>query len=1067
MSEITAHASILLAAGARAAETLLLDEVQHAIGARDALVRAALAHGDAEAVSKLLAAPLRIVVPSRPLREHVAAALARRTGRSVAGLVVQTHRALALAVVDRAGESVPRGDALLGVAVRRAAAESPILVDALGALQDGYASVEAVARDLSDAGFLPAHAEAVDELLAALPGDAATLARARAVVAVTARALAALERDGAAPRAALLQRATELVQLQGEALLPTRALWLHGYADATGSVTDWLLALLRALGGRAIVGVPPSPFEAGAREGEFAARFLERLAAVATPAPELAEAPDRPGSQLALLRAPGATAEVRAVATRVRALLDAGTRPESIGIVVRRPETHRVALGAQLARLAIPFSAHGVARSGDAAARRVAALARLLEEDANAPVDVWLAASAGEDVARAALRDALHARGIGRLADLVAGDLDPGPCHDAQARARALLAHESVWPAHAHFDAHRAQLLETLEKHLGWSRGGGEAPLFDALDALAEEVPADRALTRAEAVLLVQRALARGVATEIGGSGGGVQVLSVMAARGRCFDHLFVLGMNRGGFPRQPVEDPLLPDALRGALQALLPDLPIPARGYSEERHLFAELLSASPHTTLSWQFVTEEGRESARSAFVGRLLLAQPALAVESIVALEADAVAPRRAHEHAVRAALVLPRASLAALRAEALGEVRRAIRARNACDVAAIAQAQLAVLEELDPDLRTREGRARASRPGPFLGFTGARVSEDTLFVTRIEALARCAWQAFLRRELRLEPARDALAALPHLDPRLRGQTAHAALERIAQEGGAAVHTGLDVALAAGAVAVAWPDDARCAAIVYEEATRAAADAGIRNTGFVRVLARWTEAALSVARDTDWRAGTVAVVGAELPWHAEIEDARGHPRRIGFRVDRADFDGATLRLTDYKTGRIPSTAATGDKRAEHFVADVRRGASLQGVAYAIGARALAARAEGRLLFLQAGIDAPLRERVAKADDTALVDAFAASARAVLAAYDLGAHLPRLIEPASGEEPDGCAWCEVRAACLRGESGPRRRLREWAHAAVMKDTPPTPPLQAASELLWLGRAPDAKEAP
>jgi len=179
--------------------------------------------------------------------------------------------------------------------------------------------------------------------------------------------------------------------------------------------------------------------------------------------------------------------------------------------------------------------------------------------------------------------------------------------------------------------------------------------------------------------------------------------------------------------------------------------------------------------------------------------------------------------------------------------------------------------------------------------------------------------------------------------------------------------------------------------------------------------------TEAALGVAREADWRAGPVAVVGAELAWHAELEDARGRTRRIGFRVDRADFDGFALRLTDYKTGRTPNTAAREDKRAEHFLADVQRGTSLQAVAYAQGARALEAHAEGRLLFLHADLDASLRERIARVDDAALADAFTASARAALAAYDAGAHVPRLLEVESGAEPDACAWCEVRAACLR----------------------------------------------
>lgn len=1064
MSESSSTATTVLASGARVAERVLLDEVRRGIEVRDALVREALARGDAAAVAPLLAAPLRIVVPSRPLREHVTSALLRHCGRALAGVVVQTHRALALAVIERAGEVAPRGDPLFGIAVRRAAAQSPILAEALGALRDGYASVEATARDLSDAGFTPAHAEAVEEWIAAQPADAATCARAQAVVAATARALQTLERDGAAPRAALLQRATELLALRGAELLPTRALWLHGYTDATGAVTDWLLALLRACGGRAIVDVPPSPFEAGVREDEFPSRLLERLSAVAM-SETVPEAATPVAADITLLRAPGTSAEVRAVATRVRALLDSGTRPESIGLVVRRPETHRSALDAQLARLAIPFSAHGVSHSAGARARRAAALVRVLEEGARAPVAVWLAAAGREDAAATALRAALHTRGVGRLADLVALDFDcDGDFADAQQRAAAALAHLDAWPADARCEEYHAQLLEWIGAHLGWSRDAHEGPLLDALDALAGEVPAGCVIGRSEWMLLVDRALARGAADELGGAGGGVQVLSVTAARGRCFEHLFVLGLNRGAFPRQPVEDPLLPDVLRAPLQALLPDLPVLARGYAEERHLFAELLSASPRVGLCWQFVSEEGRESARSTFVGRLLLLRPDLPVASVVALERESAGPRRAHEHALRAALSSPRSTFAAMRAEALHEVRRATFA-VACDVAAIARAQSAVLEELDPDLRTREGRARASRLGPFLGFTGARSGDETLHVTRIEALSRCPWQAFLRRQLKLEPVRDPLAQLPHLDPRLRGQAAHAALERIVADAGAAIDAPLDVAVAGTAVRVAWPDPDRFAAIVHAEALRAAAEAGIRNAGFVRVLARWTGALLEVARETEWGTGAIPVVGAELHWHAPIEDVRGRPRLIAFRADRADFDGTTLRLTDYKTGRLPSQAGDAGRRDDHFLADVRRGAALQAVAYAIGAEALAARGEGRLLFLQEGADAALRERAAKAEDEVLVEAFASTARIALAAYDGGAHVPRLVEPASGDEFDGCAWCDVRMACLRGESAPRRRLREWANAVAPMDPALASPLREAADLLWLGRVRNAEE--
>ena len=49
-------------------------------------------------------------------------------------------------------------------------------------------------------------------------------------------------------------------------------------------------------------------------------------------------------------------------------------------------------------------------------------------------------------------------------------------------------------------------------------------------------------------------------------------MLGVMEARGRTFQNLYVLGMNRGVFPRSIVEDPLFSDSLRARLRACKQD---------------------------------------------------------------------------------------------------------------------------------------------------------------------------------------------------------------------------------------------------------------------------------------------------------------------------------------------------------------------------------------------------------------------------------------------------------------------------------------------------------------
>jgi hypothetical protein len=60
----------------------------------------------------------------------------------------------------------------------------------------------------------------------------------------------------------------------------------------------------------------------------------------------------------------------------------------------------------------------------------------------------------------------------------------------------------------------------------------------------------------------------------------------------------------------------------------------------------------------------------------------------------------------------------------------------------------------------------------------------------------------------------------------------------------------------------------------------------------------------------------------------------------------------------------------------------------------------------------------------------------AFDASVAALLAARDAGAFIPRLRRPDRDEEPSACRNCELRPACLRGDSGARMRLAAWAES-------------------------------
>ncbi len=1072
--------------GARAAETLLFSRL-------DALL------GEARKNPALLARPVRVLVPSRSLRAHLGAALVRRRGRSIAGVTIQTLHALACEILERAGEPVPRGTPLFDVLAQRLARLEPALRRGLDDLVDGYGAVAGTVRDLLDAGLEHDLAEAIDEALATdgpRIASRAEVERARALVRVAARTEALAPALGLGRASSLLRRAAELFAVYPERVLPFRALLIHGFSDATGVATDLLQELLRQ-GARLVLDHPPTPPTPGGLSGgverAFTERFAERLAMVSrfVPAPPPRDS-DLPAPQVDFVEAVGAEAEAREVARRVRALLDGGERPEGIGVVARDLAPYALALRRHLRRLAVPFS--GLAAHGalEPAGRRARAFLELLRRGAEVPADRWLDTVAslglpGRGGRRSMggllvdLRLAFYSLGAGRLRDVA--ELDPeaflrdgsyalpirqglrtaateegqeaeeGETYAARRRVDGAQIRAAVrtagrvrerlaaWPDEAPAAEHFRLLRALLVTDLGWDLEAADTGgVLAALTELEREVPADFPLTRDELRPLVVRACAEVGVAPLGGDGGGVQVLNVTEARGRTFDHLFVAGLNRDVFPRGIREDPLLPDDLRQVLRRVLPDVPIKRGGFDEERYLFAWLLSASPFVTLSWQVADDDGKPRSPSP-----LLRGPRepRRAPSLWTPGADKLRP--ADEHAVIAALHAPRRHFGRVLAVALDEARTELlpegpgdpeRSGLALDPHTLAAVRVAVLDEMDPDLRLPEGRAVRARLGPYFGFTGSPRVRIDLHVTHLEKLAGCPWQLFLGRVLRLEPTPDPLAALPGADPLLLGNTVHKVLERIVRE--AAADPGPEVKSEMGApAAVAWPGAERFEQILLEEATRLLELEGIFLPGLARALAERARPLLAVAREIDWSAGEdVPVLHAEHEEVVEVVDAEGRPRRLSFRADRVDGLPEGLRFTDYKTGRPLSSARRPENRRRHFLERLRQGTLLQAAAYLLAAHG--ERAAGRYLYLKPDIDDPAaREHAVTTEDREAAEAFANAVAATLSAWDAGAFFPRVVDTAGRNEPARCSWCAVAEACLRGDSGARLRLFEWTETA------------------------------
>ena len=1017
---------LVVCAGPRAAEVSLLDEVGRLAAA-------------ARETPELLRKPVRVIVPSRSLREHVAACLVRQHG-AIAGTLVQTLRAVACDVLRHAGQAAPGGDAWVPVLVRRCASADPALRSALGELHDGYGAVVGTVGDLLDAGLEDAHTEGVLEFLGEAVGGALA-ARGRSLVRVARAVARELDAAGLEHRSDVLARAAAALRAD-PSVLESRAVLVHGFADVTGRGAELLAALTRT-DSTVFLDHPPDP-AASARStagAVFTERLRERLAlaeegGAAAPAPP----------QVHAFRAPGAEAEVREVAERCAACIDAGVRPEAIGIVVRELGEYVAPLRVQLGRVGVPFSgAPGTAPVLGPASHPGAAVLELLRDRESVPVDRWLdAEDALEPLRDRDLRLALHALGLARLGDVARFDIAarlgadesyrlpvrrglrreepeegagaPGSLRatprriprevleGARRRAAAVVAQLARAPESAPLGAH-LDALRGLLRALGWS---GRRPGTDAWRRAAEALGASlqpvQGLGCDEWIVLLERATRDVGAVPLGGAGGGVAVLSVVEARARTFERLFVLGLNRDRFPRPIADDPLLPDAVRVRLAELLPDVPVKSRGFDEERYLFAQLCSAAPEVTLSWQEVSDDGKERAPSPLVQRLLLAGVARKSElvgDVLTERPGALAP--VWETGVRRGLHGDRGAL------------RPERAR--------------IVAELDAPFEQRP------RLGPYLGWTGPLRDDVELHVTRLEGLTRCAWQHFLERVLGLEPLPDARIALPGFDLRILGSVVNDVLERIATAAGVPAREPL--APGAQAHAVGWPDAAELEGYLRDAAAHVLRGEGIVLPGFAVALSRLARDAIERARESDWPDGVLrGVLGVEVLGSARVPREGDVPLRVRFRADRVDRGADGLVLTDYKTG-LPGflNAVQRNTRERRLLDAIGDGSALQGAAYAYAENA-GGSARGRYLSLREDAPAP-PEIVVHGAGGETGRRFEESVRALSAQREAGAFVPRLVGP-NGEIPKRCTdWCEVRDACLQHDTRSRHRLRAWADAS------------------------------
>jgi len=216
------------------------------------------------------------------------------------------------------------------------------------------------------------------------------------------------------------------------------------------------------------------------------------------------------------------------------------------------------------------------------------------------------------------------------------------------------------------------------------------------------------------------------------------------------------------------------------------------------------------------------------------------------------------------------------------------------------------------------------------------------------------------------------------------------------------------------------------------------------GIAMPGYVDALAAAIAPYVEVARQRDLAEGPrvidvehEATVALDVRAADASPDAAAGSRALRFRADRLEEVDGARRFTDWKTGGPVVTARTPDSRISGHRRKLASGELLQAHAYALtGARA-------RYVFLRPGLDDALCVLEAE-PDAASRAAFEASVSTLLEARTSGVLIPRLRRSDRDEEPSACSSCDVKQACLRGDSGVRRRLGAWI-GAIGDDATPT----------------------
>lgn len=1014
---------IIRTTGAVVAENLLLDVLRNAIDSRGSI-----AADHPQSIGKTT-----IVVPSSSLASHLRMKIVQALGGSSVGIEVVTAWALAKDIAQKGGQRVHVNPPVFSIIVQEQAQRISEIKKRCDSFENGYVSLLPSCSDLLSAGIDE------DSYQTIMRQDLKLSALERGMITLAMKVKGRLKTLNAHRQADVYQLAASVLQKK-EFNTSLGELYVTGFADATGQALFFLHELLK-YGAIFFVDEPPKLFDLDKSVNDtcYSARFIRRLISdrqweEKTRERKIDTISALDGKRLRFFNAATLESEVQRIIWDIRDYQELGGSLDDICILSQSFSRYWPVVDKLFSQYGIALRRSSTLAEYSPCYARIDALLKLNADGMDTSIADMQRVVVNPRAWNALSR--LNER-IDNLSSLCRLDVEryEDPIAELMTMANAL---KSIFEEKDISHDNLSGWVKRLKDVADAIYFGGFAGDSNVLEAFWDEVERNETLLcfeiEAESFYALAKKMVAALIADMKREWTGVTVVDSTHFRGMTFEKLYVMGANRGVFPRKVEDDPLLSETLRKHLETILPDLSPKERGWLEEEYSFAQLVSSANDIVFSWQRMSRDGTALNCAAFVERLMLSRQIKAEvvrrEPFLLLEEKVKRATSSHDYAAYYGLSGNGEDLAQdlrfICADNLVELKSVNAAMDCVDSDKLALAWANISIEQEPLIAKGNRASHYSKIGPYLGQIGSsKLKSDprnrSLYITTVEKLARCPWQYYLRRFLKLNdlPGEKSFYLI---DPKMLGNCVHDSLARLLGKG-----------------RDRKPQKSEIEGVVGEVSAELCKREKLNLKGLVYILQQKTipyinrAIELSFSYESD---DAFEIVEAESERTVEYFDESNTKREIKFRVDRVDRVGDKERLIDYKTGSAPDFKKTEKAKMEQVIKGIKRGERLQGALYASTKDAK----KGCYYYLDPKIDDQQARYCVDSSLDMLNDVLPKTLAWLTTLWDKGLFIPRLEE--KEKEPNACSYCDVAAACWRNDSSVRGRLREIANGDPFKQS-------------------------